>query len=91
MVRERERLDPASEAEGASAAPQEDRVAIAQAFARLPADQRFAAHLFFVEGLTLAEIAVAADIPIGTAKSRIFHARRQLKAALSPLTKGEQS
>lgn len=74
------------------AAPQEDRLAIAQAFAGLPPDQRFAAHLHFVEGLTLAEIAEAADIPLGTAKTRLFHARRRLKAALSPtpeLTRGE--
>ena len=60
----------------------EDRIALRQAFAALPADQRLAAHLFFVEGLTLAEIAEAQAIPHGTAKSRLFHARRRLKAAL---------
>ena len=51
--------------------------------AALPAEHRFAAHLFFIEGLTLAEIADAQGVPLGTAKSRLFHARRQLKAALS--------
>lgn len=61
-----------------------ERIAIAQAFATLPPDQRLAAHLHFVEGLTLAEIAEVQDIPEGTAKSRLFHARRKLKAALSP-------
>jgi len=60
-----------------------ERLAIAQAMAALPHDQRFAAHLFFAEGLTLSEIAQAQDVPLGTAKSRLFHARRQLKAALS--------
>lgn len=60
-----------------------DRIAISQAMAALPPDQRFAAHLFFIEGLTLAEIAEAQRVPVGTAKSRLFHARRQLKAALS--------
>ena len=61
----------------------EDSIAIAQAFGSLPPDQRFAAHLFFVEGLTLAELAEVQGIPVGTAKSRLFHARRKLKAALS--------
>ncbi|MEL6876923.1 MAG: sigma-70 family RNA polymerase sigma factor [Pseudomonadota bacterium] len=75
--------------ERAIEAAQEDKAAIAQAFARLAPDQRFAAHLHFVEGLTLREIAEAADIPLGTAKSRLFHARRQLKAALNPDFKGE--
>lgn len=60
-----------------------DEIAIRQAFATLPPDQRLAAHLFFVEGFSLAEIAQVQDIPEGTAKSRLFHARRKLKAALS--------
>ena len=38
--------------------------------------------LFVGEGLTLAEIATGTEVPIGTAKSRIFHARRHLKAVL---------
>ncbi|MBX7496583.1 sigma-70 family RNA polymerase sigma factor [Qipengyuania sp. 6B39] len=61
----------------------EESLAIRQAFAALPPDQRLAAQLFFVEGLTLAEIAEVQQVPVGTAKSRLFHARRQLKAALS--------
>ena len=65
-------------------APQADAaVALDQAFAALPADQRFAAQLYFVEGLTLAEIAEVQRVPAGTAKTRLFHARRKLKAALS--------
>lgn len=62
----------------------DEAIAIGQAFANLPPDQRFAAHLHFVEGLTLAEIAAVQRIPTGTAKSRLFHARRKLKAALAP-------
>ncbi|MEL7217999.1 MAG: RNA polymerase sigma factor [Pseudomonadota bacterium] len=62
---------------------QSDHVALQQAFANLPPDQRLAAHLHFVEGLTLREIAEVQDIATGTAKSRLFHARRKLKAALS--------
>ena len=37
--------------------------------AGLPPDQRLAAQLFFVEGLTLAEIAEVQQVPEGTAKS----------------------
>ncbi len=58
-------------------------MSILQAFAALAPEQRLAAHLYFVEGLTLAEIADVQDIPTGTAKSRLFHARRKLKVALS--------
>ena len=61
----------------------EEAWAIARAMAGLPGDQRLAAQLFFVEGLTLAEIAEVQQVPEGTAKSRLFHARRRLKAALS--------
>lgn len=72
-----------------SAPMQGERVAINQAFAALPPDQRLAAHLHFVEGLTLREIAEVLSIPEGTAKTRLFHARRKLKAALSPINEGE--
>ncbi|MFA9201364.1 MAG: RNA polymerase sigma factor [Cypionkella sp.] len=61
----------------------DDAFAIAQAMAELPSDQRLAAQLYFVERLTLAEIAAVQRVPVGTAKSRLFHARRRLKAALS--------
>lgn len=68
---------------------QSDHAAITQAFARLSPDQRLAAHLHFVEGLTLQEIAQVQQIPEGTAKTRIFHARRKLKAALTPFDEGD--
>ena len=70
--------------DGAEDSRQDEALAIAEAFASLPPDQRLAAHLHFVEGLTLAEIAAVQSIPTGTAKSRLFHARRKLKAALDP-------
>lgn len=62
---------------------QADASALSSAFEGLPPDQRLAAHLHFVEGLTLLEIARVQSIPLGTAKSRLFHARRKLKLALS--------
>ncbi|MDY7098551.1 MAG: RNA polymerase sigma factor [Pseudomonadota bacterium] len=70
-------------AEPSQLAQLDERTALLQAFAALPADQRLCAHLHFVEGFTLGEIAEVQGIPTGTAKSRLFHARRKLKAALS--------
>lgn len=61
----------------------EDKVTIGQAFDRLSDDHRTAALLYFSEGLTLKEIADVTGTPIGTTKSRLFHARQQLKAALN--------
>lgn len=60
----------------------EARLNIAQAFDGLSGDHRMAATLYFSEGLTVREIAAVTGVPSGTAKSRIFHARRQLKQAL---------
>jgi len=70
-------------------AAHDEGIAITQAFATLPPDQRFAAHLYFIEGLTLREIAAVQSVPEGTAKSRLFHARRKLKTALSEPTEGD--
>lgn len=81
--RQRERLGEAEREPEAGAEPPGDALAIRQAFALLSPDHRLAAQLFFVEGLTLTEIAVVQLVPEGTVKSRLFHARRQLKAALS--------
>ncbi|WP_299191605.1 RNA polymerase sigma factor [uncultured Erythrobacter sp.] len=89
VIREREAApDPL---ETALPASQSESAAITQAFTALPPDQRLAAHLHFVEGLTLREIAEVQSIAEGTAKSRLFHARRKLKAALdpSPQSQGE--
>lgn len=60
----------------------EDRLAIRQAMSALGPDHRITALLYFQEGLTSAEVAVATGVPVGTAKSRIFNARRMLKSAL---------
>lgn len=72
-----------------AASTPDDALAIRQAFASLSPDHRLAAHLHFVERLTLAEIAEVQAIPLGTAKSRLFHARRQLKQALGDDTTGD--
>ncbi|MEL7042719.1 MAG: sigma-70 family RNA polymerase sigma factor [Pseudomonadota bacterium] len=58
------------------------RLEIDQALAALNAEHRLAAILYFGEGLRLNEIAAVADIPVGTAKSRLFKARQLLKSHL---------
>ncbi len=81
-LRQKQSVAGQLDAECGTTGSQDDALAIRQAFASLPKEQRFAAQLYFVEGPTLAEIAEAQGVPLGTAKSRLFHARRKLKAAL---------
>lgn len=63
------------------AAPADDAVASDLQFvlARLPEEQREIVLLRFVDGLSLAEIAEATDIPLGTVKSRLHHALQTLR------------
>lgn len=72
----------AETAEPAIAAAAPLRHAILEALGQLSPEHRIAAILYFSEGLTLAETAAATGVPTGTAKSRIFHARQQLKQLL---------
>ena len=51
---------------------------VEKAAAALPPFQREALVLFEYEGLTLEEIAAAAQVDIGTVKSRLHHARENL-------------
>lgn len=53
-----------------------------RAIRALPPGQRAALALFHFEELSVAETAVALDIPAGTVKTRLMHARRALRAAL---------
>lgn len=48
----------------------------------LPQAQRLVLALFHVEGLSVAEVATALDIPPGTVKTRLMHARARLRAFL---------
>jgi RNA polymerase sigma-70 factor (ECF subfamily) len=59
-----------------------DRVALERAFERLDADARTMLVLHHVDGRGVAEIAAVLAIPAGTAKSRLFAARKALERAL---------
>jgi len=49
----------------------------------LSGEQRLAVSLAFYEDMSYGEIAAVAEVPEGTVKSRIFHAKRALLACLS--------
>lgn len=59
-----------------------DRDELERAFRRLPMDQRAVVVLHHYEGLSLEEVATTLHIPAGTARSRLHHATRQLRAAV---------
>ena len=54
-----------------------------RAIAQLPDRCRAVLVLHDVEGYTHTEIAARLDIAVGTSKSHLFHARRQLRASFS--------
>lgn len=59
-----------------------DRGPLRQALARLPVEHRAAVALFYLEEMTVTEVAVALDVPVGTVKSRLMNACRKLREAL---------
>jgi RNA polymerase sigma factor (sigma-70 family) len=59
------------------------RQALERAFERLDADDRALLVLHHLEGRSLADLAVVLDIPVGTVKSRLHHARSALERALA--------
>lgn len=48
----------------------------------LPAERRAILAMHYGEGMSVREIAASLEIPEGTVKSRLFHARNQLRASL---------
>lgn len=62
---------------------------LARAMQVLAADDRALLSMRYREGLSDAEVADAADMPVNTVKTRIFRARDRLKKALRPILKGD--
>lgn len=56
--------------------------ALLKAIKRLPDEQQRVIRLFYTENYSLIEISKLLNISIGTAKSRLFHAREKLKITL---------
>ncbi|MDT9600180.1 RNA polymerase sigma factor [Sphingosinicella rhizophila] len=59
-----------------------DAARLRAAIRALPPEQRAAVALFYFEDMGVAEVAVALNVPAGTVKTRLMHARRKLRAAL---------
>ena len=83
----RRRLNDRAAAEPAATAvepsnPSPEISLLRAAIAELPADRQALLAMFYVEGMTVPEIADALSIPRGTVKSRLFHARNTLRASL---------
>ncbi len=59
-----------------------DATSVRDAIDSLSPDHRATLALFYLEDLSIAEVATALDIPQGTVKTRLMHARAQLRAKL---------
>lgn len=86
-VREAQQLSPRLPGRGASPDVEADRrtfqTALRESLATLPERQRIAVVLFDVEGYSHREVGEILNIPEGTARSDVFHARRTLREALA--------
>ena len=61
----------------------ETRACIERALGALSSDHRAVLELCYFEGRSCAEIAAIMQCPVNTVKTRMYHARRQLRIALS--------
>ncbi|WP_230168075.1 sigma-70 family RNA polymerase sigma factor [Roseomonas sp. CECT 9278] len=83
--RETVEMDDAPADAFARSGNQEDSIALGELrreMARLPEDQRIALVMVAVQGMSYEEVAEATGCAVGTAKCRVFRARRALEARL---------
>ncbi len=59
-----------------------DKTPLHRAITKLPPKQQAAIALFYLEDFSIAEISVALEVPAGTVKTRLMHARHKLRAIL---------
>ena len=65
---------------GAPQPPHDDDIGrLRECIAKLDTKTRELLGLFYETGLSVAEIAAVHDVPVGTIKSRLFHAREEIK------------
>lgn len=88
-VRETQPIAPGLASTEASPAEETERsllrAQLDTALASLPERQRLAVVMFDVEGYAHADIAEILGVPEGTVRSLVFHGRRALRKALSPI------
>ncbi len=59
-----------------------DANAVREAIARLDPPHRATLALFYLEEMSVADVAIALNIPVGTVKTRLMHAREKLRVIL---------
>lgn len=59
-----------------------DAAVVRAAIANLPPEQSATMALFYLEEMSVTEVALALDVPPGTVKTRLMHARAKLHTAL---------
>ncbi|MBR9826005.1 MAG: sigma-70 family RNA polymerase sigma factor [Alphaproteobacteria bacterium] len=92
LIRKRQRVrqtraavlaEPGASVDGALEAEQKLELRqVSEAMADLPPEQRSTMALYHRQDMSVAEIAIALDVPVGTVKTRLMHARRKIRAAL---------
>ncbi len=76
--------EPASAGGGQDAGDREAAIGQLRAtLETLPDERRALLSMHYLEGMGIHQIAVALQVPAGTVKSRLFHARKQLKQTLT--------
>ncbi|MCF2946927.1 RNA polymerase sigma factor [Paraglaciecola aquimarina] len=58
---------------------QDQAMSIMEAIDKLPGIEKHMIHLFYLDDMTVAEVSVVLEIPVGTVKSRLNRARQLLK------------
>lgn len=66
-----------------------DAARVRAAIAALPPAQAATVALFYLEDLSVTEVATALDVPVGTVKTRLMHARANLRALLEGQHNGQ--
>ena len=76
--------EPGVEPEVLSGHSEDDEiVALRRGLHRLPPDRRALLTMLYLRSMSVAEIAVVLDVPPGTVKSRLHHAREHLRKILN--------
>ena len=75
--------DVAQDSPDAAAARRESRDIVTQALQQLPEPHRATLLLRYADDLSYTEIAAATNVSLGTVMSRLFYAKRKLRAVLS--------
>jgi RNA polymerase sigma factor (sigma-70 family) len=75
-------LQATHENEAANSDRADDIAVLRSTLQQISPDRRAALSMFYLEQMSLSEIAEALSLPLGTVKSRLHYAKQELKAAL---------